>query len=315
MRRFFLILAPVALLVAMQPCLAQQATDAPEQEQQTEQRAPEQPKTGEQAKSDAPKPVAIEDGIAKLTAKNTKVEFIGTHKGDKPDPRLGGFEKFDGQLQFSEDGKTLKGITVEFQTGSIWTLIPNLTAHLKTADFLDVEKHPTAKFQSTKVAPGDKPEIFNVTGDFSLHGKTKEVTFPAEIKIDGSGVLLKSEFKLDRTQFGMDKMTDRVNSEVALAVSVGETSKGNAAADSANAGPAGGQRRGQGGRRGGGMDPAQFFARMDADGDGKISGDEIPERMRDRLKDIDTDGDGAISLEEMQEMIKNRRQAGGGGGQ
>jgi polyisoprenoid-binding protein YceI len=307
MRQLIAVLTPVALLAIFQPCLAQEQTEAPQQRQRIERRAPGQPRAGQDTKAETPTPVAIENGVAKLSAENTKVEFIGTHLGDKPDPRLGGFEKFDGQLKFSDDGKTLDGIVVEFQTGSIWTLIPNLTNHLKTADFLDVENHPTAKFQSTKVVPSDKPGVFNVTGDFTLHGETKELAFPAEVKVDGSGVLLKSEFKFDRTLFGMDKMTDRVNPEVALTVSVGEKSKASGAA-----GETAGGGRGQGGRRGAGMDPAQFFARMDSDGDGKLSGDEIPERMQGRLKDIDTDGDNAISLEEMQEMIK-RRQAGDGG--
>ena len=309
MRHFTLGLVSAALLAAWQPCAAQEASAAPQQRQRIERRAPEQPVAGEQESDAAPTPVAIEDGVAKLSFDNTKVEFIGTHLGDKPDPRLGGFEKFEGQLQFSEDGKTLSGIAVEFQTGSVWTMLPGLTNHLKTADFLNVEEYPSAKFQSTKVVPSDKPGVFNVTGDFSLLDETKEISFPAEVKVDGSGVLLKSEFKLDRTVFGMSKMTDRVNPEVSLTVSVGEKSKGAGAA----AGQTAGEGRGQGGRRGGGgMDPAQFFARMDTDGDGKLSGDEIPERMQGRLEDIDTDGDDAISLEEMQEMIK-RRQGGGGG--
>ena len=57
-------------------------------------------------------------------------------------------------------------------------------------------------------------------------------------------------------------------------------------------------RRGGGGRGGRSFDPAEVFKRRDANGDGKLSGDEISERMRGRVAQMDTDKDGAITLEE-----------------
>jgi len=73
-----------------------------------------------------------------------------------------------------------------------------------------------------------------------------------------------------------------------------------------------GQQRGEGrGPRGGagGMNPAAMFDQLDADGDGKVAGDELPEPMRDRmLQRFDRDGDGVITREEMQ-----RGQGGHGG--
>ena len=71
---------------------------------------------------------------------------------------------------------------------------------------------------------------------------------------------------------------------------------------------------GQGGRRGGGpgggFDPATIFQQRDTDRDGKLTGDEISQRMRDRLDQIDSDQDGSVTLEEFQEgmqrMFANR---------
>ena len=70
----------------------------------------------------------------------------------------------------------------------------------------------------------------------------------------------------------------------------------------------------------GGMDPAQMadrvFSRRDADGDGKLSGDEIPERMAAMLQRLDTNGDNAIERSEFEEMIgemRNRRGEQGNG--
>lgn len=75
--------------------------------------------------------------------------------------------------------------------------------------------------------------------------------------------------------------------------------------------------RGRGGRRGGGFDPAAMFKQRDANGDGKLSGDELSERMRARLSEMDSDKDGALTLEEFQKgigrMFGGRGRGGRGG--
>lgn len=52
---------------------------------------------------------------------------------------------------------------------------------------------------------------------------------------------------------------------------------------------------------------ARMFDNRDADGDGKLSGDEIPEAMAGRLERIDRDGDGSISKDELQAASRMRR--------
>ncbi len=76
-------------------------------------------------------------------------------------------------------------------------------------------------------------------------------------------------------------------------------------------GPGAGGSGGPGGRRG---DPAAFFASMDQDGDGKLTGAEIPERMLDRVAEMDTDKDESISKAEFLANSAKRKAAGGGGG-
>ena len=73
---------------------------------------------------------------------------------------------------------------------------------------------------------------------------------------------------------------------------------------------------GQSGQRKGGPggDPDAMFANMDTDKDGKLAGDEIPERMRSQVSNIDSDSDGAISKSEFSAAMKLLRQGGGGGG-
>lgn len=261
---------------------------------------------GVEAPIPQPTPVAISKGVAKLSPANTKVEFVGIHVGDDPKPRLGGFSNFAGEVKLSDDGKTVSEVWFEFKMDSVWTQIPNLTQHLKQPDFFDVAKHPTSKFESTKFTAGEKPGLMNVTGKLTLHGETQEINFPAMVQVDEKGVVLKSEFKLDRTQFGMKQKTESVAALVALNIAIGEkTTVG---------GPAEAQPQGQR-ADGRGMDPAAFFKRMDKNGDGKLVGDEIPERMKQGISRIDTNGDGAVSLEEIQARFKQRGNRGGGGGE
>ncbi len=67
-----------------------------------------------------------------------------------------------------------------------------------------------------------------------------------------------------------------------------------------------------GGDGGGDRDPAALFASRDEDGNGKLEGDEINERMQARLSQIDTDGDGAISEDEFVSAVEEMRSRRGG---
>jgi hypothetical protein len=71
---------------------------------------------------------------------------------------------------------------------------------------------------------------------------------------------------------------------------------------------------GRGGDRGG-FDPQAIFDRSDADKNGKLEGDEIPERMRDGMDRIDEDKDGALTPEEFRKgMSRGGRPSGPRGG-
>ncbi len=152
-----------------------------------------------------------------LTEANTKVEFIGVHVGDKPDPRKGSFAKLNGSAIL--DMGSLKAVTVEFDTDSLTTELPPLTTHLKSPDFFDVKQHPTAKFESTTIEPGADGKV-NVTGNLTLLGVTKPITMPATVSTEG-GLKLTAEFSIDRTEFGMTYGDGKVEKIVAMTVTIG----------------------------------------------------------------------------------------------
>ena len=165
-------------------------------------------------------PVAVEDGVAKIDASNTAIQFVGTHVGDEPKPRLGGFKEFSGTIQINSEDNSIQGMTLEINVNSLWTQFDNLTAHLKNADFFEVEEHDSAKFESTGVEV-DQLGKTNVVGNLTLHGTTKEIRFPVEATVNEIGVSLRSEFQINRVMFGMDKMTSGVEKVVSLTFVVG----------------------------------------------------------------------------------------------
>ena len=80
-----------------------------------------------------------------------------------------------------------------------------LDGHLKSADFLDVEKFPTATFEITAVKPVEGGDYNSeVSGNLDFRGTPKNVTFKANVTVDATGVTIKSEeFGINRKDFGI----------------------------------------------------------------------------------------------------------------
>ena len=168
-------------------------------------------------------PVPVASGKVALTPENTSIGFVGTHVGARPDPRVGGFERFTGTAEVDPASKALKSASVEIQTDSLWTQLPPLTTHLKSPDFFDAHEHPIARFQTKSVVANDKqPGSCTITGDLTVLAKTKEVSFPAKVDVSDSGLTVTGSFTLDRTELGMDRVQDRVQKEVTITVAIGK---------------------------------------------------------------------------------------------
>ncbi|MBA3769540.1 MAG: YceI family protein [Blastocatellia bacterium] len=88
----------------------------------------------------------------------------------------GKFSDFKVDLNFDEKDITKSTVETTIKASSIDTGIERRDAHLRTPDFFDAEKFPEIKFKSKGIAK--KGKGMTITGDFTMHGVTKEITFP-----------------------------------------------------------------------------------------------------------------------------------------
>lgn len=107
---------------------------------------------------------------------HSRLGFSITHMGISE--VNGQFDKFD--VTISTPNSDFTGATIEMtaQASTINTGMSMRDDHLRTADFFDVANHPTLTFKSTSVKK-DKGNAYTVTGDLTMKGITKTVTFQA----------------------------------------------------------------------------------------------------------------------------------------
>lgn len=91
----------------------------------------------------------------------------------------GNFGEFSGTFTLDGDNPASSATELTAMTSSIDTRNPARDAHLKSADFLDVESFPTLTFTSASVSGAEN--AFVVTGDLTIHGVTKSVPVTFEL--------------------------------------------------------------------------------------------------------------------------------------
>lgn len=132
-----------------------------------------------------------------INPSNSKIEFVGAKVTASHD---GGFTDFSGKVDLG-DPVEASAIELTIQTNSLFADKEKLTKHLKSPDFFDVTKFPTASFRSTEIKKDG--EGHTISGDLTLHGVTKRISFPATVTVTGSQVNAKAEFSINRQDFGI----------------------------------------------------------------------------------------------------------------
>ncbi|TMP61613.1 hypothetical protein CWB77_08830 [Pseudoalteromonas sp. S1610] len=122
----------------------------------------------------------------------------------------GRFNTFDGQFNYDPKNPNASQISVNIDTASLDSNHAERDKHLRGGDFLNVSKYPQASFKSTEIKFDQDGEEATVTGEFTLHGITKTISF--EIDKIGEGkdpwggyrVGFEGETSLKLADYGID---------------------------------------------------------------------------------------------------------------
>jgi polyisoprenoid-binding protein YceI len=121
----------------------------------------------------------------------------------------GRFAAWSGKILFDPEKPTASSVEVTIDPASIDTADAQRDGHLRSPDFFDVEKFPTASFKSTRIERegGDR---FRVTGDLTLHGVTRPVVLNATYEGTGKDPWggeragFSASLTIDRKDFGLE---------------------------------------------------------------------------------------------------------------
>jgi len=158
-----------------------------------------------------------------LDPNHTRIDFSWTHFGFSHP--MGRFDRFDGDFRFDPADPTKSSVTVTFPIDSIDTGVAKLDAHLKTDEFFDVAKYPTATFKSTRVERSGEHGL-KVAGDLTLHGVTKPVVLDVTVNKVGRHPMagrdaagFDASATIKRSDFGISNYVPNVSDEIRLSIS------------------------------------------------------------------------------------------------
>ena len=152
------------------------------------------------------------------TAKSS-IKFVPTLMGSKTE---GSFSKFTAQVRFDPDKPATANAKADVDIRSFDIGYDEATAEALGKNWFDVQQFPTAEFVATKVKALGK-DRFELTGNLTIRGKTKALTFPVTLnrdtaqtaRLDGTVVIKRLDFSLGQ---GAWSATGTVANDVTLII-------------------------------------------------------------------------------------------------
>lgn len=121
----------------------------------------------------------------------------------------GNFSGITGSLKLAEADVTKSAVEASIDATSLNTRDSQRDGHLKSADFLDVEKFPKLSFKSTRINRDSDGDL-KVEGELTIHGVTRNVVFtvesfsePAKDPWGNIRIGLSATTKINRKDFGL----------------------------------------------------------------------------------------------------------------
>ncbi|WP_313266939.1 YceI family protein [Epilithonimonas vandammei] len=156
----------------------------------------------------------------------SKVDWKAFHKGGFA-PRWGTLNLKSGEITVENNAVTSGEFVIDMTTLKVDPASvteadkkpADLEAHLKNADFFDVEKQPTSDFKITAVADlaGELPKDAvagankTISGNLTLLGKTLNVSFPAKVTVAEGKASIEAKFTVNRADWGIKFGTDETD--------------------------------------------------------------------------------------------------------
>jgi len=165
---------------------------------------------------------AVDRGFAERFAEAVQTGESGVYNFDRPHSVIGFkvkhngliyipgyFRDFTGEINYDAKDVTRSSVNFTAKASSIDTGVTPRDNHLRSADFFEVEKFPEITFKSTKVEKKGKELM--LTGDLTMKGVTRSVTFPFSIagflpgnQRNGPRMGVMGETKLNRRDYGVN---------------------------------------------------------------------------------------------------------------
>ncbi len=214
------LLLPLALAAAISACSKPADTAAPAAPADTTAAAPAEAAAAPAAPEVAP--IQVASGTYKLDPTHTDVLVQWTHMGfSNPSAHFG---NVDGTLVYDATDVTKSSVEVTLPLSGLNAFTAKFDEHLRSADFFDAAKFPTATFKSTKVEAAGTNKL-TVSGDLTVKGTTKPVTLDVTINGAGEHPMLKlpsvgfdATTTLKRSDFGVGAYAPAVSDEVKVRI-------------------------------------------------------------------------------------------------
>lgn len=167
---------------------------------------------------------AAAQDVYTIDAVHSQVGFKIRHLVAKSSGR---FTKFTGAIKVDSKDISKSSVEVIIDATSINTDNESRDKHLRSADFFDVEKFPTVTFRSTSVKEVEKGKL-QITGDLTMHGVTKSITFPITNAGTRPGMkpgsvaagFIDGTVKLNRNDFGIKTYPGVLGDDVDISLDI-----------------------------------------------------------------------------------------------
>ena len=167
-------------------------------------------------------PADVTTGTYEVEPGHTQVAFSVSHMGISP--FAGMFSGASGSMTLDPKDLAKTKLTVVIPTESVETTSAKLTEELKSADWLDSAKFPTATFVATAVHPMGADRAM-ITGSLTLHGVTRPITIGARFFGAAQNPMSKKasigfigRAVIHRSEFGVSKYVPLVSDETVLVI-------------------------------------------------------------------------------------------------